>query len=109
MKRGQWTALDQFDKMILKWERYSYRSGGMMPVNAGFGSNVRTNDAYSVYLVDTGEHIRVELGDFDTHPGAKKFMAKYSAMLGLSAEDKYLERLESAKRTREEVESRRRR
>lgn len=108
LKHGEWNPLDKFDKIILKWERFSYRSGGTPATFAFSPFTTRTSDAYTVYLVDVDDHTRLELGDFDTHKGARKFMAKYSHLLALPAEDKYQQRLESAQRTREEVESRRR-
>lgn len=78
LKRGEWTPLDRFDKLVLQWERFSYHSGGTPATFVFSPFTTRTSDAYSVYLVDVDDRTRMELGDFDTHKGARKFMARYS-------------------------------
>ena len=110
LKRGKWVSLQGFNEVALKWERLSHRSGGslhrIIPTGS-VGVRGKTNDVFSVYLINLETKTRFEVADFQTYKAAQKFQRKISKSLQIPSMDYYEPILIAAQARREEIESRR--
>lgn len=104
-RRGVWEPMNQFNKVTLIWGRIIGRSTASMLTGSGKRS---TSDSYYVLLEGEEDVIPFEIGEYGSYKAAKSMMKQISKKCNLPFIDRYGEKLASAKKRREDYESRRR-